>query len=513
MRRGPVRACRTSPPRWPRPAQVQTRELDYVRALVRAQILVADVQLQLTGATSLNALITDLQDVGGGTTADLLCAIRDILRQLDDDSGVSDTLHYNKIRDLLALASVTPAAGHPCHVVLSLPPGGSSLARATAGDVERGVRLLARIASPAPDDELAEFSSAFAQRYGRREVPLAEALDDQVGVGFGTTEPDRANLLDGLLSNERPTPAVPFTPRDQALLELVLRATESGSREVNLTPEDIEALEAKSPRPVAASFAAIVSLANTAGGPRILFSSSWGPSGMQLLGRFCHSDPELTDLVRRHLLAEAALEPEAVYAEIVHLAAGVGANIIARPLLREWEIEWLGRSGAPPERRLSTSDLLVSVSDDKVVLRSRRLGRRVVPRLSSAHHWSRHSPPIYRFLCALQFQDQPAALIWDWGHLAAAPFLPRVRWGRLVFRPRPLGGDRRRVGARRRRAVVLSAGDPHEAGVAAMGSRSRRTTTNSWWISTMSSASIRSSSCCGDAARSASTRCSPPPTS
>jgi thiopeptide-type bacteriocin biosynthesis protein len=417
------------------PSPVTPRQLDFVRALVKAQILVADLQLQVTGATPLDALIDDLEDVGAArTTAGVLRAVRDALHRLDDAGGVEDPMSHHEIKDQLAQIRPATAPTQPCHTSLSLPQGGLNLARATASDIERGVRLLARIAAPSAPDELADFKSAFAERYGRREVPLAEALDDRIGVGFGTPGRERATLLDGLLLNDRPAPPPPSTRRDAALLAMVVRAAESGSHEVDLTAADIEALAAESPRSAPASFAVVASLANTTGGPRILFSSRAGPSGLGALGRFCHADRDLAGLVRRHLEDEAALDPDAVFAEIVYLSCSASINFLARPLLREWEIECLGRSGAAPDRRLSIPDLLVSVRDDQVELRSKRLGRRVVPRLTSAHNWTSYrNPPIYRFLCSLQEQACAGLMHWDWGPLLSAAFLPRVRWGRVVF--------------------------------------------------------------------------------
>jgi lantibiotic biosynthesis protein len=55
-------------------------------------------------------------------------------------------------------------------------------------------------------------------------------------------------------------------------------------------------------------------------------------------------------------------------------------------VLREREIVYLGRSGAPADHQLPLTDLLVSVRDGRVVLRSRSLGREVVPRLTNAHN-------------------------------------------------------------------------------------------------------------------------------
>ncbi|MGE5745230.1 MAG: thiopeptide-type bacteriocin biosynthesis protein [Gemmatimonadota bacterium] len=122
-----------------------------------------------------------------------------------------------------------------------------------------------------------------------------------------------------------------------------------------------------------------------------------------------------------------------MFAEIVHLPEGRVGNILCRPVLREHEIPYLGRSGARPNHQLPVTDLLVSVQDERIVLRSRRLGRQVLPRLTTAHDYSWRSLGLYRFLCTLQHQDVVASLAWDWGPLAEAPFLPRVVSGRLVL--------------------------------------------------------------------------------
>jgi thiopeptide-type bacteriocin biosynthesis protein len=102
-------------------------------------------------------------------------------------------------------------------------------------------------------------------------------------------------------------------------------------------------------------------------------------------------------------------------------------------VLRKYEIPYLGRSGAPADRQLPVTDLLVSVRGDRIVLRSRRLGREVVPRLTTAHNYSWRSLGLYRFLCRLQAQQVAGYLEWDWGPLGEAPFLPRVVSGRLVL--------------------------------------------------------------------------------
>jgi thiopeptide-type bacteriocin biosynthesis protein len=127
------------------------------------------------------------------------------------------------------------------------------------------------------------------------------------------------------------------------------------------------------------------------------------------------------------------LVPDAVFAEVVHLSEGRVANILCRPVLRDYEIPFLGRSGAPRDRQLPPDDLLVSVVGDRVVLKSKRLGREVLPRLTSAHNYQSRSLGVYRFLGMLQRQGS-VSFQWGWGGaFADAPFLPRVRYGKAVL--------------------------------------------------------------------------------
>src|SRR5256884_9919165 len=106
-------------------------------------------------------------------------------------------------------------------------------------------------------------------------------------------------------------------------------------------------------------------------------------------GRLYHTNHQPRQLVRSHLTAEEAVHPERAFAEVVHLPEGRVGNILSRPVLRGYEIPYLGRSGAPAARQLPLSDLLVSVQGERIVLRSRRLGRDVIPRVSPPPHTAR----------------------------------------------------------------------------------------------------------------------------
>src|SRR5205814_1116970 len=92
----------------------------------------------------------------------------------------------------------------------------------------------------------------------------------------------------------------------------------------------------------------------------------------------------------------------------------------------------LGRSGAPPERQISINDLLVSIEGTRVVIRSARLGREVIPKFTNALNLGR-SPHLMKFLGALETQSASPFFAWSWGPLDGASFVPRVAAGRLVL--------------------------------------------------------------------------------
>ncbi len=264
-------------------------------------------------------------------------------------------------------------------------------------------------------------------------------------MGFGTLTTgatDSSALLDGLTFPKSEDSTVPWGRRETLLLRKLGHALSHSDREIVLEPCDLDEMAEKDPLPLPDAFAVMAAVAAVSeehlarGQFQVRLDGAAGPSGARLLGRFCHADPELHHWVQQHLRAEEALEPDAIFAEIVHLAEGRLGNVLARPVLREYEIPYLGTAGVPSDRQIAVTDLLVSVQGDRIVLRSARLGLCVIPRLTSAHNFEM-SQGVYSFLGALQAQGTAGSLAWYWGPLRDAPFLPRVVSGRLVLRARP----------------------------------------------------------------------------
>src|SRR5262249_26581577 len=204
------------------------------------------------------------------------------------------------------------------------------------------------------------FRDAFMTRYEGREVPLLEALDGEVGIGFALAAAgaaDASPLLRGLPFPATGEETTAWGARERVLLRRLGAALARGERQIVLSEKDLEELAAKTPPTLPDSFAVMATLVRSNEGRRtedgggappgtsssvlrppsvphagegfwVILEGASGPSGARLLGRFCHADARLREEVEAYLRAEDALRPGAIFAEIVHLPEGRVGNVL-----------------------------------------------------------------------------------------------------------------------------------------------------------------------------------------
>lgn len=407
----------------------------YVAELIASQVLVADFPPRVTGREPLAELIARTDGLPG--LEDVTAALRDALDTLAeiDASELGDrSAQYARIVARLGTLPTPIDAARVFHVDMVKPAPAATLGIEVIAEIERAVALLHRLVPTGADNPLSDLVDRFVRRYESREVPLAEALDEEWGITPQNIDP--SPLLAEL----------PFTPRGGSggesmhdlhgmLLREIHGAVARDARVLELDERKLASSFTDDPAPMpSALFAMVTVIARSAeavarGEFHVLVEGAKGPSGVSLLGRFCHADPEMERRVTEFTRAEAEADPDAIYAEIVHQPQSRVGNIIARPVLTEYEIVYLGQSGLPIDKQLPVSDLLVSVVGGRFVLRSKRLGREVIPRLTTAH-------TLFGGLMTYRFLGQLAsaqALALRMGPLERLPFIPRVVVGRAVL--------------------------------------------------------------------------------
>ncbi len=409
----------------------------YVRQLIEEQVLVPELGPQVADQGALAQLVDELKKL-----AVLDDAVRPLLDRACEAIALLDSGKFGapmaQYRHIAPFVLRTALSSPLFHVQVFRSAHNVSFSSAIAQEILRGAEALASIERP--NDRLRRFTESFYARYGDEVVPLVEALDQQYGIDFEGSTTATEPLLKSLAFAPPSESVAGWGPRERLLLQKLEDAWRTNARVISLTPEELGSIRASDPLPLPDSFAvsgqlsAASEAALEAGEYMFRLDSVSGPPGVASLAPFCRRNAELRDRVASHLRAEEALQPEAIFAEIIHLPHVGDPDLIVRAKLRDREIPYLGRSASDVEHRIPVTDLRLSVVAERLHLTSEPLGCEVIPRLTATHDFrDPKNPAIYRFLCALQNQETAGRLRWNWGAFESAAFLPRVVSGKTVL--------------------------------------------------------------------------------
>ena len=425
--------------------EVQDSDIaEYLDDLIEAQVIQPDLIPAVAGDDPLDQVVASLE--GCALLAEQARRVRRLRTELDrlDSHGVGAPAEsYAAVSAVWTGELGLDKTDRLLQVDMFKEGADLRLSGDVVEDVMRGAEPLWRLAPPLPDP-LRELKDRFRDRYEAREVPLAEAFDPERGLGMPgpnlkPTVP-KAPLVVGLdlgAPGGKPAPGAGGT-LPEALANRVFKLGADASATLELDDDLLDRLAVAEPSRLPDALAIHFDLlaaseeAVRVGDFRILYHGTVGPSGARMLGRFCDLDAALLDNVRAHLRQEESLASDDLFVEVVHTPEGRVGNVVRRPHLREVELSCGGHSRRSGSHRVTVDDLLVSLVGRRFRLRSRRDGRVVRPRLTSAHNY-RRSSGVYRFLCALQNDGTQPGFWWNWGALSGLEFLPRVTRGRAVY--------------------------------------------------------------------------------
>lgn len=410
----------------------------FTEELLQSQLLVSELEPTVTGEQFFRRFLdraATLQQTG-----DWLPVLQQIQSLLQDQQSSIEA--YRHVHSLVKSLVPDTSEKDLIQTDLFVATVHNTLSRTLVNDITAQVDQLRKLMRQRPHTDLENFCQAFSRRYEEQEIPLALALDPEAGIGYGShlgRHTDHTPLADDIVIGGNDTPATRQTNKLQQFQQQQLyRCLQDNSTEILLTDADLNDLQEKETPVLPYSMYLMGSIlgasaaAVDAGDYLFELNGCAGPSAANLLGRFCHGDEQLTAQVKACLDREAAQEPDKIFAEIVHLPEARTGNILLRPQLRDYEIVYLANSQVPADHQLPLSDLMISVKQGRVVLRSRKLNKIVVPRMSTAHNY-RNGLPVYKFLCEVPYQDYSGNLGWSWQLPGGETFLPRVRYRNILL--------------------------------------------------------------------------------
>ncbi|MGK9119035.1 lantibiotic dehydratase [Olivibacter jilunii] len=401
---------------------------DYLTDLVENQFLVSELEPSVTGSKYFDILSRKIGNYGGEAKS-----LKDQIQLAKQYNG--DHIPDDDRRDLLS--SACKRNMQKVQVDKKFIPAALNLNRASVEIIAREIAEISPLFKTGIPDDLRAFADNFTKRYDLKEVPLLEALDGDLGIGYGDLSEqyrDENPLIKDLgistnsLNDEKDI-------RDRVFSELL----DDRTPEIALESLNLENLKHRNDsHRFPSTFYALGNIitmncsALDRGDFRFNLAACCGPSALNLMSRFGYMDRKLTAKLKFCAEYEERKFSDAIIAEIVHIPEDKTGNILQRPIMHTYEIPFLGNSGVDQSHQIQLNDILVSVREGKVVLRSKSLDKRIVPRLSCAHNF-RTGVSIYRFLCDLQYQDHPFSLRWNWGKFEGYTYLPRITFKHLIL--------------------------------------------------------------------------------
>lgn len=225
-------------------------------------------------------------------------------------------------------------------------------------------------------------------------VPLSEAMDPEIGVGYGNfgehlVENPLTDIFDNSNLSKLPKPAILDTEIHNFLLVCLIKG-----QTIRLEEFDGEKEITKFPLPNTLS----VMFRSWNGHPVI--ESLGGCTANTLLGRFTIASQELEGFAHQVVQIEERSNPDILFFDIGYQAERQFDNVNRRSKIYSHELPIL--TWSCDQSPISFNDVLICVRNSEVLLWSRKYKKRMVPRVPSAYNYSRSNLPVFRFLCDLQ---------------------------------------------------------------------------------------------------------------
>lgn len=268
---------------------------------------------------------------------------------------------------------------------------------------------------------LTGFLQAFVKRFDQNAIPLALALDPETGVDYGGFASHAENdvLATFAFGNEKEKEqeSWPFTALHKFLLKRIM-----GGQTIRLEEFSTPAKKGKLLLPNSLNIVLHFSGCNA------VIENAGGCSANMLLGRFTMGSESIENACLKVASLEQEANPHVLFFDVAYQAEKRVDNVNRRKHLYAAELPIL--SWSTHSSPIHFDDILVMVRNDEVLLWSKKLNKRLIPRIASAYNYTRSDLAVYRFLCDLQHQNIRSDLNFN-----LARFFPEMsHYPRVVYK-------------------------------------------------------------------------------
>ncbi|MBL7706817.1 MAG: lantibiotic dehydratase [Taibaiella sp.] len=273
------------------------------------------------------------------------------------------------------------------------------------------------------------FADQFRNRYDQQEVPLMLALDPEYGIGYADLEQQTAeseiigSLSAGRMVSER-TDVVTLVGNN------ISAASECRVKEIDLETLISDQEGAPAIKPVPNSMSLLCTLAEG----KVWIEHLGNATSCAMAGRFTLASDDIHNLAKEIARRESMANPDVIFFDIGYMAEGQVDNVNRRRQIYDAQLTLLNYDDS--DKPLTLDDITVQLRGSELILRSRSLNKRLIPRLATAYNHSRSDLSVFRLLCDLQHQGLHTSfnlqLDNQFPHFA---FYPRVKYRQFILSP------------------------------------------------------------------------------
>lgn len=412
---------------------------EFVLELINNQLLVSELEPTVTTSNNLQDIINTLASLNTDKAQDIV----KILKEIEQDIAYINTTEigigiaiYEKLKEKISTLGVAFNASKLFQVDMFIPNIKGSVSKQHINDVEKAIALLKKLNRY--NDPLKPVKVQFQKLYEENEIPLFDVFDNENGL-FYSNESSISPLIDKVYLNANIESEIKIknTIQEKFTNDIFQKVISEKEKIVKLSIKSLpEALQQyKNDEQMPPTYSTMVRIFKENGQDKIFLETVYGHSAIDLLGRFAHLDVGIEKHIKNLAQQEDELLNNAIIADIVHLPEDRTGNILLRPVLHSYQIPYLAKANVAKEFQIPVSDLMLSLQGNRFVLRSKKLNKEIIPRLSNAHNYSNSlSLPIYKFLCDMQNQNTYTWLGFQWGHLRNYfVFSPRVEFQNVIL--------------------------------------------------------------------------------
>ena len=415
----------------------------YINQLIDNQVLISNLEPTVTGIELQESLSKKIANISfDKKIKNTLIKVKNLLLELDSLPIGNGINLYSKITKCLKGIDVEFEEKYLFQTDLISATEENTIDCKLVANLRNALKLINKLTIVPNETNITMFRDAFHERYDEQEILLAIALDTEVGIGYiqnnSSSTGDNTPLVDDLIlpfsKKHKKSSNLNWDSKQNFLLKKYLEAIKNNEKIVEITDDEVEHFE-ENWDDLPSTFSANTQIVYLDGEYKIIVDGAGGSSAINLLGRFAHADNKIHKYINEIIKKEETLERNVIHAEIVHLPESRVGNILARPNFRKYEIPYLAQSSVETENQIPIEDLLISVKNNRIVLRSKKLNKEVVPHLSCAHNFSLNSLPIYQFLANMQTSNiKRNGIKFTVGSLLSGfDYIPRIVYKNIIL--------------------------------------------------------------------------------